>query len=148
MIQIVYVSAAANPMTTEQLKALLAKARVRNATHSVTGMLLYHDGSFLQVLEGHEADVDPILASIQRDPRHTSTRILHRGAIVQREFPDWSMGFLDTSRWPQITPGLIDYRLALLKLPGAPTAAKRYVRLFHQGLCRQAVPNLAPTGSP
>jgi hypothetical protein len=139
MIQVVYVSAAVSPFSADALKALLAKARIRNATYGVTGMLLYHSGSFLQVLEGHEADVNLIFSSILRDPRHAGTKVLHRQTIEYREFPDWSMGFYNTSRWPQEAPGLIDYRLALLKLSSAPSAAKHYLRLFQQGLCRQVV---------
>jgi hypothetical protein len=138
LIQIVYASAAAEPFSADALKLLLAKARTRNATYGVTGMLLYHGGSFLQVLEGYEADVEIIFAFILRDPRHLNVNVLHRQTIQHREFPEWSMGFLSASGPPQKAPGLIDYRLALLNLNSAPTAAKRYLRLFQQGLCRQA----------
>jgi len=139
MIQIVYVSAALEPFSLSALDTLLVKARARNTFHKVTGMLLYHSGSFLQVLEGPVDSVELIFNSIRRDPRHTDTKILNTQTVVRREFADWSMGFLDVSSWPFDTPGKIDYRLALMKLPDAPSAAKRYIQLFHQGLCRQAV---------
>ena len=140
MIQIVYASAAREPFTPEALDTLLSKARIRNTAHDVTGMLLYHTGSFLQVLEGPPDAVQLIFSSIVRDPRHVHTEVLHNQLIDQREFQDWSMGFLEVDLAIRPNPGKVDYRMALLKLPSAPTAVKRYLRLFHQGLCRQVVP--------
>jgi hypothetical protein len=142
VIQLVYISAALisaalPPITPEALQLLLTKARAANAIHKVTGMLLYDSGSFLQVLEGPAAGVDHIFDCIQRDPRHHQIRVRLRQPTEVREFPDWTMGFIDTSKWV-VKPGLIDYR-RLPELVAAPTAAQRYLRLFHQGLCRQAV---------
>jgi hypothetical protein len=139
MIQIVYASASVMRLSPAQLTLLLDQSRIRNATYSVTGMLLYHNGSFLQVLEGPEFGVDRIFASIQRDSRHNSIKLLHRQPIVRREFADWSMSFIDTSAWPQSSPGKIDYRQMLPQLTDAPTTARRYLRLFQQGLCRQSI---------
>jgi Sensors of blue-light using FAD len=138
MLQLVYVSAASAPFTSEALQVLLTKARLRNSVYSVTGLLLYHSGSFLQILEGAETGVELIYASIQRDARHTNPKILHRETISQREFGDWSMGFMDTSLW-QLPPGMIEYH-RVPQVATAPTAAERYLRFFHQGLCRQALP--------
>lgn len=139
MIQIVYASAATQPFPPEALATLLRKARTRNALYQVTGMLLYHTGSFLQVLEGPETGVQLIFQSIQRDPRHGSTRILMRETLQTREFPDWSMGFLDTSALASSTPGLVDYRRAVPRLTLDSTQAKAFLRFFQQGLCRQTV---------
>lgn len=57
MIQLVYMSAALWRPTRSDLVTLLAKARQNNSQLGVTGMLLYHDGSFMQVLEGEEPAV-------------------------------------------------------------------------------------------
>ncbi len=139
MIQLVYASAATAPFTPDALKALLAKARMRNTTYGVSGMLLYHEGSFLQVLEGEPTHIDLIYHSIARDPRHRSPKVLFKSEIARREFPDWSMGYVDTTAWPSRAPGHVDY----LRLPepasNVPTAARKYLRLFQQGLCRQAL---------
>ena len=142
MIQLVYASAACNPFTPGLLKSVLAKARARNTLYGVTGMLLYHSGSFLQILEGPPEGVQTIFGSIARDPRHTQTKTLLQKSIAVREFEEWKMGFADTSAWPQNLPGLVDYHRALPLLSNAPTEAKRYLHFFQQGLCRQA---LAPS---
>lgn len=66
MLQFIYASAASATFSPEDLRMLLAKARSRNTLYSVTGMLLYHNGSFLQVLEGPPTSVGIIFDSIQR----------------------------------------------------------------------------------
>ena len=138
MIQLVYASAATRPFTPEALKTLLTKARARNANFGVTGMLLYHTGSFLQVLEGPEAGVDRILASILKDPRHTTARTLSRAIIVKREFEAWSMGFVDTSHTFSQPAGHVDYHRALPALTNSGSTARKFLRFFQDGLYREA----------
>jgi hypothetical protein len=55
MIQISYLSQASAPMSADQLIALLMQCRTNNAERGLTGMLLYGNGTFLQVLEGEDA---------------------------------------------------------------------------------------------
>ena len=138
MIQIVYVSAACEPFSANALSTLLRNARARNQMYEVTGMLLYHDRSFLQVLEGDAKYVDATFERIGKDPRHRNTRVLHRGPIHSREFPDWSMAFIDTSAWPLQTKGFVNYNRSRTNLPGMPSAASRYLNMFQEGLYRQA----------
>ena len=48
-------------MSDEQLKELLAECRAYNAEYGITGMLIYYNSTFLQVLEGDEAVIDELL---------------------------------------------------------------------------------------
>jgi hypothetical protein len=41
-----------------ELKQILRKSQANNAVNNLSGMLLYSDGSFVQVLEGSAEDVD------------------------------------------------------------------------------------------
>lgn len=93
LFQLVYVSASRYNMGIAELDMLLNKARRNNRDHDITGMLLYADGSFLQVLEGDEHRVRALYEHIRRDSRHTRLYILHEAEISRRQFPDWSMGF-------------------------------------------------------
>jgi len=138
MFQLVYASAARAPFNQDALQLLLARARDANAILKVTGMLLYHSSSFLQVLEGPQAGVEHIFGCIERDPRHHQINVRFREATELREFPEWTMGFIDVSRWV-LGPGMVDFH-SIPKVAAAPTPAQRYLRLFHQGLCRQAIP--------
>ncbi|WP_299437758.1 phosphate-starvation-inducible PsiE family protein [uncultured Rhodospira sp.] len=93
MIQITYASTATTPMSTADLRDILTVSRRYNAAHGITGMLLYHEGTFLQVLEGEEPEVEALVDRLSTDSRHTDVTILERKTVTEREYPDWSMGF-------------------------------------------------------
>jgi hypothetical protein len=92
---VVYVSSAVRPFTREELQRLLKKSRANNARNGITGMLLYKDGNFMQVLEGDEAAVRATFDRISKDPRHRNVIVLLRSEEAERDFPDFSMGFYD-----------------------------------------------------
>lgn len=106
MIHLVYVSAACVAMEDAALKNLLETSRRNNPALGITGMLLYLDGLFMQVLEGEAAKVDALFARIQQDPRHAEVAVVLRESLAERNFPDWSMGFRNLSGWnDQNLPG-------------------------------------------
>jgi hypothetical protein len=90
-----YVSSETQDFSSDALIALLTEARTENAKRDVTGLLLYREGSFYQVLEGRETDVISTFEGIEHDPRHDSVRVLFKGETPAREFADWQMGFLN-----------------------------------------------------
>ena len=90
-----YVSTEAVKFSDEELVALLSEARKANTDRNVTGLLLYREGSFYQVLEGSEAAVMATFQDIEGDPRHKEVRVLFDGETDAREFADWQMGFLN-----------------------------------------------------
>lgn len=90
-----YESQASVPLTAPDLLDLLEWSRGKNARLDVTGVLLYRDGTFLQVLEGPHAQVDDLYATIARDTRHHSVSTLLAEDRSARRFPDWTMGFAD-----------------------------------------------------
>lgn len=99
MQRIVYLSSALTPFAPEDLAALLAQSRRNNAAGGLTGLLLYHDGNFLQVLEGEEPMLSDCFARIARDPRHRQLIVMWRGEVAQRAFPQWQMGY---ARLPEL----------------------------------------------
>jgi hypothetical protein len=95
MFHLVYVSSAVKPFSKTELVELLKEARENNERLDVTGMLLYRDGNFMQVLEGEEPVVRDLYAKIERDPRHEGSIILLEETLKRRQFGEWSMGFRD-----------------------------------------------------
>lgn len=91
--QISYVSAEKEQMSETALDRLLYLSRSRNKSIGVTGMLLYHEGSFLQVLEGNEPDVLEVWGRISKDERHHRKVVVFSGPVEERVFEDWSMGY-------------------------------------------------------
>lgn len=99
MITLIYGSTAINNhMPSEELVAILEKARQTNATLNITGMLLYDDGNFLQVLEGEDEVVTSLYNKICKDPRHIGIMLFVKKAIDKRHFDDWAMGFVDVKQ--------------------------------------------------
>jgi len=66
----IYASAATRHFETAELTALLQAARKHNDGAGLTGMLLYTEGSFFQVLEGVPDAVEALYARIELDKRH------------------------------------------------------------------------------
>ncbi len=93
LLSLVYTSTASQPFRATALDQLLAECRTRNARRNVTGMLLYRDQRFIQVLEGEAATVSDLADRIARDPRHRDMRVLMTERIAQRRFPEWTMGY-------------------------------------------------------
>ena len=90
-----YVSTETEAFSQIDLVELLAVARGANAARGVTGLLLYREGCFYQVLEGNEFAVNKTFHDIERDPRHRDVQVLFKGEAESREFSDWQMGFLN-----------------------------------------------------
>jgi hypothetical protein len=93
LIQLIYFSSATRELSDSELEELLEQARSRNAKQNVTGMLIYAEGTFMQVLEGSRSDVHDIYSSILRDPRNKDNIELTEMVISERNFSDWSMFF-------------------------------------------------------
>ena len=93
LYRIIYVSAASALFPDEEIVNLLDVSRRNNRAADITGLMIYHDGSFFQVLEGPEAPVKALYDRICRDSRHGRQILLWQGAVDGRAFPDWRMGF-------------------------------------------------------
>ena len=94
MYELVYASAARRLFNPLELAELLKRARANNERLGVSGALLYHEGSFLQVLEGDERAVKALFSVIQQDARHWRVLVLREGPVAARSFEAWSMGFV------------------------------------------------------
>ncbi|MBS1545637.1 MAG: BLUF domain-containing protein [Bacteroidetes bacterium] len=97
MFHLIYTSHAVHPMSESELVDLLKESRSFNSIHNITGMLLYVDGKFMQVLEGDETEVLSLYENIRRDPRHRRVATIVEGHSEDRVFKNWSMGFKSLS---------------------------------------------------
>lgn len=93
MYSIVYVSRASGTMGPGELEALVATSRTNNVASAVTGLLVYCDGHFLQVLEGERDVVENLFERIGADDRHDDVRVVGGRDVDGRAFPSWTMGF-------------------------------------------------------
>lgn len=88
---LVYVSSATTLFSRSDIHDILSASRVNNARSDISGALLYEDGNVMQVLEGTEARVRSLHATIEGDPRHRGLITIWDGQQQTRQFP--------TGRW-------------------------------------------------
>ena len=91
----IYVSTRVEDLSEDELLKLLVAARKNNTAKGLTGLLLYANGRFMQVLEGPEAEVLNAMEKIRNDLRHKNIDTLRLEKKAQRDFSDWSMGFVN-----------------------------------------------------
>jgi len=90
---IVYLSSSTDLLSQEELSNILQKSRLKNASYNITGVLLYFNGSIIQVLEGEEEKVKSLYNVISRDQRHYQIIPLYMQNVPERSFDSWSMGY-------------------------------------------------------
>ena len=91
--QIIYRSIATHRVGAAELDRLVQQARIHNFSQNITGLLLFADRQFLQVLEGEPEVVAEMFAYISQDARHARVAVLVNEPAPRRLFPEWSLGF-------------------------------------------------------
>jgi blue light- and temperature-responsive anti-repressor len=142
LIHIIYSSAAHADFSTAQLLDLLASSRSKNLKLEITGMLLHIEGSFLQVIEGREGDIDALFETISADPRHRNIITIIRESIARRSFSDWSMGFADITRADlENADGFADFFADASAVQSlVPGRAQKLLKAFKDGRWRSHAP--------
>ena len=96
--QLIYTSRPSEELTPALLEALMARARVHNARHGITGILLHTENQFMQVVEGPKAAVETLMERIQRDFRHEDVSVIMAHTVAQRDFGEWDMAVRELPR--------------------------------------------------
>lgn len=86
-----YRSFASTSFRDEDINDIVQVARSRNGQLGLTGHLHHEDGMFFQWLEGEEAALREVIASLSADPRHRDMLTLGRGRLPDRYFSGWNM---------------------------------------------------------
>ncbi len=92
MRQLLYASNTSRDQSDPGLDNFLAASRKNNVKAGITGVLLYIEGGFMQILEGDAPAVTETYNRISKDRRHWNTTVL-LDRTASRAFGDWSMGF-------------------------------------------------------
>jgi len=95
--QLIYTSSATPALDDFTLREVAQTSSINNHELGITGLLLFHDGSIMQVLEGDEMSVCTLYGKVKRDPRHTGCMVLSARIADRREFSDWFMGYKNVS---------------------------------------------------
>ena len=89
--QLIYMSKLATDDSV--LNSIHSHAVRNNTARTMTGMLLFAQGRFLQVLEGERKDVEHTFEKSKEDRRHDHVTLIADRPIVERSFSHWNMGF-------------------------------------------------------
>lgn len=141
MLQLIYVSTAVKPMQYRDLLDLLSASRARNRREAITGLLLYREGCFIQLLEGPEPAVRDCYRRISGDARHKWVLQLMTAPTLEHEFPNWAMGFHDLANLtPEMQKNLAPFLSESFAAPlwaAEPSFAQRLLLEFRNA----ALPN-------
>ena len=75
----------------ETVKTILCKSIPNNRLSNLTGLLVVHNGWFIQALEGARPNIAALMDRLFRDPRHSDIHVICSGAADSRCFSDWNM---------------------------------------------------------
>jgi hypothetical protein len=106
LIELSYVSQAANDMGLLGLMNLLEDAAHKNKRNGITGVLFYDNCIFGQIIEGYPQQVELIWRVISADPRHSEVQVLDISSLQKRRFSNWSMKFFGSDEISQYVPEL------------------------------------------
>jgi len=129
---LVYLSTAAADLTQNDLTEILAISKTRNASASLTGLLLYSGAHFIQVLEGSADTVAEVFENrISADSRHSKIVVLVHERMENRSFANWTMA-LKTIKPSELTgiPGFADYETVDGLVPASPPINTRVRKLL------------------
>jgi Sensors of blue-light using FAD len=96
VFSIVYASRAGAEFTSRDVRHKLKFfAQSQNSKYGISGMLVYCEGIFVQLIEGTELAVTSLYERIRCDPRHSDVDLLARTVSANRVYGKWTMGFVD-----------------------------------------------------
>ena len=97
MNYVVYASKRSVETTEDDIDDIILSAEKHNSNCELTGILLIKTDYFLQYFEGEEREITALLTKLQQDKRHYDLKILDRGVLAERLFPNWKMSPLHSS---------------------------------------------------
>jgi hypothetical protein len=93
MISITYVSSAVRQFRESTWLDLVEQCQANNTRLGITGVLVYSDGNFMQVIEGPDLVTHALYDRIKLDDRHRDVTSVNIQALEAREFQGWSMAY-------------------------------------------------------
>lgn len=92
MQRFIYVSHASDTLDFSDLGDIAKVSKDLNARDGITGLLLWADGAFIQLIEGPKTELDDLISRITADSRHSGMIHLAYREIEQTICDTWGMG--------------------------------------------------------
>lgn len=92
MKRITYISRISQPLSMEEIETIGVLSGQNNIQANITGLLVYFEKLFFQIIEGDDDEVDQLFMKIGQDPRHNDIlKLKTEYGITERLFPTWFM---------------------------------------------------------
>lgn len=119
----------------ETLLSDIMNVSVRNNVRDeITGVLMYHDNLFFQLLEGEQSVVKRCFARIQRDQRHKRVTLVWDHIAGARVFSSWAMGYAGPEQFGEYKDASQEYLANMLDqeqtTKGSSSVALKIARSF------------------
>ena len=108
IFHLVYRSHAVATLTDEDISRILKTARDHNLATNLTGLLIFRQRGFMQLLEGAERNVRDLYAKICVDDRHQRVQLMFEAKSEYRIFDKWDMAYLSGALDPSSADTLFD----------------------------------------
>ena len=93
----------------DTIAEIVAEAQLRNITEGITGILFYHEGKFIQLVEGYQSSLRQLIDRISHDPRHNNLQFFLDEQVLHRTCPEWSMVSVNLDKTGDLNHLLIDH---------------------------------------
>ncbi len=90
--QLTYVSNRKSNCTEAEIEKILVACKKNNPGLGITGVLLYSDSKFIQLVEGEAKVITTLYDKIKLDNRHSNCMMISYSPIAEKSFPSWHMG--------------------------------------------------------
>ncbi|MDT0641652.1 BLUF domain-containing protein [Zunongwangia sp. F363] len=91
-----YVSTARRELSSQEVEEILKISEINNNNNNITGLLLFSEGNFFQVLEGEEHSISDLYEKIKQDKSHHSIIKIFEKPINKESFEEYSCKFLSS----------------------------------------------------
>lgn len=91
---IVYVSTATPDLEESEIKNVLRNSKSWNNEHDITGLLLFSEGNFFQIIEGEKSLIHELFENIQSDKRHRNIMQIFGKDIHKEAYDGYESDFV------------------------------------------------------
>jgi hypothetical protein len=129
-----YVSTASEKLTEIEIKKTLEFSKNWNSDHDITGILLFSEGNFFQVLEGDKELLQDLFERIKSDSRHKNVIRIFEKEIDSSNFDGYSANFITlNSQYRENDFGRYLAQIETLN-PAIQTSVKYILHNFSEGI--------------
>lgn len=93
LYELIYVSTLASGAAINAVPDISRAARLANPALGITGLLVFDGSRFCQQIEGSMRLVVELFERISNDARHDHVNLLHQGAMTQRRYRHFNVGY-------------------------------------------------------